>query len=131
MRKRINDAARLRGSEIASALRSITEGDFAVSPIVQVGTYTGTGATFNMTLNFSPDHLEIINVTDRDEMWFWNSGMSNHTAVRVQSQVESAAGGVTPLSNGGGRIIGFTVDTQLSENGKLYSYKAIKNRPTT
>lgn len=96
---------------------------------VKVGTYTGDGAAQNISLGWTPDFVMVVNVTDGDIISTWFSGMTDGTSVDIAAAVAAnadnaisdyagAAAGATP---------GFSVGTDLSENGKVYRYMALRN----
>lgn len=105
---------------------------------MKTGTYTGDGAAQNIEIGWTPDHVEIFNVTDGDVSWNWFSSMTdghalqntNHDTAqqsRITSNGVSAyAGSSTPGSE---KRKGFTIGTSLSESGKVFAYRASRNLP--
>lgn len=98
-------------------------------PSTVVGTFTGTGAAVNVVIGFKPDYVRIINVTDRDISHEWFRGiMADGTSVDDGAALATNAdNGVSAYAGTTGE--GFTAGTDISENGKVYGYVAIRSGP--
>ena len=105
---------------------------------IVIGTYTGTGAAINVPLGFTPDYVEVYNVTDGDDKWEWFSSMTDGHALYSRSVTDNATSGnagMSRITSNGVSVYagstsaskGFTVGTALSESGKTFAYKAIRN----
>lgn len=105
---------------------------------IVIGTYTGTGAAINLPLGFTPDYVEVYNVTDGDDKWEWFSSMTDGHALWQRSVTDNlttglagmtriTANGVTPYAGTTTASKGFTIGTALSESGKTFAYKAFRN----
>ena len=55
------------------------------------GTYTGTGAAQTITLGFRPTALIIANITDGDTVVFYFDGMTDATALKMDTAVAAVA----------------------------------------
>ncbi len=105
---------------------------------IVIGSYTGTGAAINLSLGFVPDHIEVFNVTDGDDRWEWFAGMTAGHALYQRSVTDNAAtgnagmsritaNGITAYPGSGTASPGITVGTALSESGKTFYYKAVRD----
>lgn len=95
---------------------------------VKVGTFTGTGAALNISIGWIPDYVRIINVTDGDITHEWFKGMTDGTSVDTGAAVAAnAADGVSDYEGSSSAAPGFTVGTDISENGKVYRYIALRS----
>lgn len=102
----------------------------------KIGTYEGTGAALNFSIGFAPDFIEVINAEDGDSKWTWFRGMAAASAIFEQNVVDNGTtgnasmaldttNGITAYDGTKTAGEGFTVGTDLSENGKTYRYLAI------
>lgn len=98
-------------------------------PSTVVGTFTGTGAALNVVLGFKPDYVRVVNVTDRDITHEWFRGiMADGTSVDTAAAVATNAdNGISALAGTAGE--GFVAGTDISENGKVYGYLAVRSGP--
>lgn len=102
---------------------------------VKTGTYTGTGAALSISLGFVPQHIAIANVTDGDISWEWYQGMADGTALQTTNHASAqksvlSAGGVSAFP--GEPFVaapGFSIGAALSEDGKTFSYRALRGGP--
>ncbi len=90
-----------------------------------VGRYidTGTAAAFNITCGFKPRYVRVINLTDREEIE-WFEGMADASALKTVAagtRTLPTTLGITPLANG------FTVglDTLVNVASKQMSWIAL------
>jgi hypothetical protein len=91
------------------------------------GTYTGTGAAINISLGFVPSKLETKNITDGDEVWRWERGMTAAHAMKVAAdgtQTRITANGLSLWSGTVSAPKGFTVGSALSESAKEFRWTA-------
>lgn len=101
---------------------------------LKIGSFTGTGAAINIPLGWTPDYIEVVNVTDGDEGWEWYSSMTAAHALKIDvagvrtritaNGVSAYAGSSTP---GSLAAKGVTIGSALSESGKTFAYRAMRN----
>jgi hypothetical protein len=95
------------------------------------GTTEGTGAALTIETGFVPDYIEVINTEDGDRIDKWFTGMADDTSIAIVGNagpVLNAADGITPYAGTrGGDGAGFTLGTDISENGKTLHYVAFRN----
>jgi hypothetical protein len=98
--------------------------------LVKTGTVTGTGAALNVSLGWVPDYVRIVNVTDGDRIDEWFSDMTAGTAVTTTTAAATtASNGISAYAGtAAGLAPGFTIGSTISENAKVLSYVAIRNR---
>lgn len=97
---------------------------------VKVGTFVGTGAAINLPIGWTPDSVEVFNITDGDETWQWIQGMTaGHAMYEAAAGTKSriTANGISPYAGSSSAAPGFTVGSALSENGKTFGYRALRN----
>ena len=102
-----------------------------MATIVKVGTYTGSGASQNISIGFIPDYVRIVNITAPavDE---WFNGMTAGTSVTTTgtAAIRAAPGGITAFAGTAAEAgQGFTVGAALSTNASVYRYVAEQNGP--
>lgn len=112
-------------------LRRLIDGQAVIYPQTVIGTVVGGSSATAVVLGFTPDHVEVINMTDYNKMFIWATPMTSDTAVILYpastiSQI--ASGGVTPVTTAGSQ--GFSLGFNIAIASKLLAYKATKNRPT-
>lgn len=116
---------------IEKFLRRLIDGNIVVGPQVVVGTVTGGSSATAVVLGFTPDNVEVTNITDYNAMFIWSTPMTNDTAVKLQAVTSTlgqiTSGGVTPITTAGSQ--GFSLGFNIAIAGKLLQYKATKNRP--
>lgn len=94
----------------------------------KIGTYTGNGAAQNIELGYIPDHVEIMNITDKNAGWEWFSSMNDGEAIALAAgPAPVASNGVSKLKGTNNTQKGFTIGTALSANGKTFAYRATRN----
>jgi len=101
-------------------------------PNVKVGEVSGTGSTVLVNLGWQPDYIETINLTDKDQMYKFHSGMSAGTAIDINksgSIAELASEGFTLVNNATDNVCGFKIGTTISESSKRIAYLAVRNGP--
>lgn len=99
-------------------------------PSVKVGTYTGTGAAVNVVLGFKPDFVQVTNITDADIVATAFRGLTAAGAgVDTAAAVAANADNDLTLTYAGTTGEGFTAGTDISENGKVYGYIALRSGP--
>jgi len=95
------------------------------------GTVEGTGAALTVEIGFMPDYIEVINTEDGDRIDKWFTGMANGTSIAIVATagpVLNADNGITPYAGSRGDDgAGFTLGTDISENGKTLHYVAFRN----
>lgn len=97
---------------------------------VTVGTYTGTGAAVNVVLGFKPDFVLVANVTDGDILaTAWRGLTAAGAGIDVAAAVAANADNDLTLTYEGTSGEGFTAGTDISENGKVYGYLAVRSGP--
>ena len=100
-------------------------------PAIKIGKFTGNGAVKNIVIGFKPDYVRVVNITDADitHEWFRDGSAAGTSIDTAAAVAGNAADGITeyPLAttaNPSGA--GFTVGTDISENGKVYGYVAMR-----
>lgn len=97
---------------------------------VKVGTFVGTGAAINIPIGWNPDCVEVFNITDGDEAWYWQTGMTAAHALKEDSagaRTRITANGVSLYAGDSSNAPGFTAGSALSEAGKTFGYRAMRN----
>ena len=91
----------------------------AVSPTVVSGTYTGTTAAQTITLGFRPSWFICWNITDGDDVNFFQIG-SLTTFVNVAAAAATITATWAVTDHG----ISLPSDSDCNENSKVYSFIA-------
>lgn len=125
-------AGRMLPNAIERFLRRLIDGNLVVYPQVVIGTVTGGSSATPVVLGFTPDFVQITNITDYNAIFQWSAGMTNDTAVKLQAPASTmgqiTSGGITPVSTAGSQ--GFSLGFNIAIAAKNLQYIAIKNRPT-
>lgn len=97
---------------------------------IKIGAYTGNGAAQNIELGFQPEFVQIVNVTDGDNIALWFDEMAAGSAIDISAAVAAnAADGISSFAGTTGELSpGFSVGTDYSENAKVYWYIALANQ---
>lgn len=97
---------------------------------VKIGTFTGNAAAQNISIGFIPDSVEVFNITDGDSAWYWQTGMTAAHALYEDSlgaRSRITANGISTYAGSSSASPGFTIGTALSEDTKLFGYRAMRN----
>lgn len=97
---------------------------------VKIGTFTGNAAAQNISIGFIPDSVEVFNITDGDAAWLWMAGMTaGHALAEDAAGARSriTANGISTYAGSPSASPGFTIGTALSEDTKLFGYRAMRN----
>lgn len=97
---------------------------------VKIGTFTGTGAAINIPIGWTPDSVEVFNITDGDEAWLWMTGMTAGHALKEDAagaRSRITADGISTYAGSTSEAPGFTAGSALSESGKTFGYRALRN----
>jgi hypothetical protein len=102
------------------------------------GLYTGTGAAINIELGWVPDYVEVINLTDGDDIWKWYNGATGNPTIYQRNVVDNGATGNSSMTRITANAVsaynpanftnkpGFTVGTAMSESGDQFGWIAIR-----
>lgn len=97
---------------------------------IKIGSYVGTGAAKNIELGFVPTAVIIVNATDGDQVSIGFPGqMADGSAIAIvgaAGPVLDAANQISDYLGDSTHAEGFTVGTDLSENGKTFRYVALR-----
>jgi len=127
------EAGRGMHSWAEKLFRAMVTGELRFTPEIKVGTLTGNNATVVVNLGFIPDYVKVVNVTDRDDMFEWFTGMSDGTAVRTKHPSgpdTMTTQGIAVVNDSTNGVYGFQIGTTISESTKSLRYIATLNRPT-
>lgn len=98
-------------------------------PKIKVGTYTGTGASLNISIGFIPSAVIIMNVTDGTPVVMWTENFADAASLDIAAAAASnAAGSVAPFAGTAGALAsGFSTGADNSVSEKVYSYIAMRS----
>lgn len=101
---------------------------------VVIRTVTGTGANLDIDLGFTPERVEVLNLTDTTNFpeLRWTEGMPNASAIKRSLSTFSRITtlGITPLGDAAGDTKqGFRIgaDAAVNVNGNTLQYSAFRS----
>lgn len=95
----------------------------------ELGTVTGTGAAVTITLGFTPDYVEVVNLTDGDTIDRWHRAMGEGQSITSATGVSKrTTNGISTFQGDVGSPQGFVIGSAINEAGKLLGWLAIRGR---